>query len=104
MITLEDRKVDNLYFPIYINLEREIIDLASSIHFNDEQSEVYSLKIADLIIRSSIELESIAKNIFIKKTKSKPKNPGKCFKWLETNWKLSNKSISIISPLPNTWW
>ena len=51
---------ENYYLPIYQQIEREVIDLMASIFFSDEQITVYSLKIADLIIRCSIEVESIA--------------------------------------------
>ena len=53
---------ENLYFPVYQKIENEVINLTSSIYFSDEQIIVYSLQIADLIIRCSIELESIAKD------------------------------------------
>jgi hypothetical protein len=56
--------MSNLYWSIYKNLERDVIDLSNHIHFNDEQLAVYSTKIAELLIRCSIEIESISKDLY----------------------------------------
>ncbi len=87
-----------IYFPIYKSLEKEVLELATSIHFTDEHINVYSLKIADLILRCSIELESLAKDIYRERVKLEPPtHTGECFNWLEENLKLSQKSILIVS-------
>ena len=39
-----------IYFPVYKSIEKEVLELESSIHFIDEQVNVYSLRIADLIL------------------------------------------------------
>lgn len=88
---------NKIYFPVYKSIEKEVLELASSIHFTDEQVDVYSLRIADLILRCSIELESLAKDIFREETKKEPVSPGECFKWLEENRTISKKSIIISS-------
>jgi hypothetical protein len=36
----------NLYWPVYLNLEKEVLALANEIHFCDKQLGVYSIKIA----------------------------------------------------------
>ncbi len=51
----------NLYWPIYKNLEKEVLKLADNIYFCDEQMDVYSPHIADLIVRCSIEIEALFK-------------------------------------------
>ena len=66
---------ENIYFPVYQKIEKEVIDLASSIYFSDGQTNVYSLHIADLIIRCSIELESIVKDIYRENNGKEPKKP-----------------------------
>lgn len=38
----------NLYWPVYKNLERAVLDMAEYIHFDDIQSKTYSIKIGDL--------------------------------------------------------
>jgi len=52
----------NLYWPVYKSLEKEVSNLAEIIHFSDDQLSVYSVKIADLIVRCAIEIESISKD------------------------------------------
>lgn len=54
----------NLYWPVYLNLEQEVIAISYQIHFDDNQLQVYSLKIAELLIRVSVEIESLAKELY----------------------------------------
>jgi hypothetical protein len=45
----------NLYWPVYKNLEKEIIELTYEITFDDNLiDKVYSVEIAELITRASI--------------------------------------------------
>lgn len=89
---------ENYYLPIYQQIEREVIDLTASIFFSDEQITVYSLKIADLIIRCSIEVESIVKDIYRRDTGREPDKPGTAIMYLENTWKVSQKALRIVSP------
>ncbi|WP_316768044.1 hypothetical protein [Pedobacter frigiditerrae] len=54
----------NLYWPVYKNIEYEFENLTYSIQIDDAQLKVYSSKIGDLILRSSIEIEAITKSIY----------------------------------------
>lgn len=54
----------NLYWPVYMNLEKDFLELAEYIHFSDDQLNVYSMHIADLIIRCAIEIEAISKELY----------------------------------------
>lgn len=49
----------NLYWSTYKQIENEVLELSYDITFNDEQLEVYSPKILDLIIRISTNIESL---------------------------------------------
>lgn len=89
---------ENLYFTIYQRIEKEVIDLTSYIYFSDEQINVFSLSIADLIIRCSIELESIAKDIYRERNGSDPQKPGDAIIQLDEHWNLSQKVLTVISP------
>lgn len=87
-----------IYFQIYENLEREVIDLTSSIHFSDEQLNVYSIKIADLIVRCSVEIESISKEIYRKENDmSEDISAGSAIKFLDELYDITNKKIKIYS-------
>ena len=96
----------NLFWPVYKNLEKEVLKLADYIHFSDDQTKVYSMHIADLIVRCSIEIEAISKELYLKLggNTNPINNDGSkrdlyfdtdCLDLLETNWKLSKKQVMI---------
>lgn len=58
---------NNLYWNVYKSLERELLSLAEIIHIDDSQLDVYSMKIADLLIRTTVEIESISRNCILEK-------------------------------------
>lgn len=82
----------------YIRIEDEIIKLSSAIQFSEEHLMVYSLDIADLIIRCSVELETIVKEIFYIEKNERKEETGEILKWIEDNWNISQKEIRIVSP------
>ena len=57
--------MQNIYWAIYKNLEKELISLTNVIHFDDEQLPCYSSKFIDLLIRICIEIESISKQLYL---------------------------------------
>lgn len=91
-------KRSQIYFQIYQKLEREVLDLSSAIHFVNENLEVYSIDIADLIVRASIELESISKDVASINCGHRINSAGNAFNWLEEHWNLSSKVLNIYSP------
>jgi hypothetical protein len=92
-----DKKL-NSYWPIYKNLEKEVLDLSYNIMFTDNQLVVYSVKIADLIFRCSAEIESLFKDIYRAETNREPETIGKCITYLEENWCISKKQIILACP------
>lgn len=40
----------NLYWPVYENIENEVLDITRSIHFCDEQINTYSTRLSDLML------------------------------------------------------
>jgi len=54
----------NSYWPVYKNLEEETLQLTKYINFDDNQMNVYSMHIADLIMRIVVEIESISKELY----------------------------------------
>lgn len=94
--------MSNLYWPIYKNLEREIIELSNLVHFDDNQMSVYSVKIVELLIRSSVEIESISKDLFIANGGEAPEERDlyfdtDCLKFLDEKWQLSKKVLILSS-------
>jgi len=55
-----------IYWQLYRNLEREFLSLAEVIHIDDEQFDVYSMHIADLLTRTVVEIETISKRLYQK--------------------------------------
>jgi len=102
----------NLYWQIYKNLEKEVLETSSFTYFSDDQLDTYSLKNIELIMRAAVEIESIAKSLY--EQNGGIMNPvddnGRsrdlyfdtdCLNFLELNWKLSKKKIFVTSPYFN---
>ncbi len=94
--------MDNLYWPVYKNLEDEIVTISKLIHISDDQFQLYSIKISELIIRSSVEVESIAKDLYFLNGGLKPNDKElffdtDCIKLLENKWELSKKKVLVTA-------
>ncbi|MFE3872195.1 hypothetical protein ACFX5F_13280 [Flavobacterium sp. ZS1P70] len=91
----------NIYWPVFKNLERQFVDLMFDIHIDDNQINVYSLKISDLILRAAIEIESISKDLYLINDGTKTqqiKYDEDAIKHLNQLWLLEKKVIIISSP------
>ena len=92
--------MSNTYWPIYKDLEKELIEISRIIRGCDEQLNVYSDKILELLIRCAIEIESISKELFFLNGGAKPQDRDlyfdtDCINLLEDKWKLSKKKLII---------
>lgn len=92
----------NLYWPVYKNIEREIVELSNQVHFDDSQLTVYSVKISELLIRCVVEIEAIAKELYFKNGGVCPADRDlyfdtDCLNLLEQKWQLSKKKVIISS-------
>ena len=92
----------NLYWPVYVNLEKELIKLSESIHIDDAQLEVYSVKITELLIRTVVEIESLAKNLYFANggTKADGKDlyfDTDCMAHLVNIWDIDKKVVLVTS-------
>lgn len=99
----------NLYWSIYKNLEKEFLELTNFIHFSDDQLKVYSMHIADLIVRCSIEIESISKELYFELGGNRnplDENGNKrdlyfdtdCLDLLENKWYITKKNVIVSAP------
>ncbi|MDP5200224.1 MULTISPECIES: hypothetical protein [Flavobacterium] len=92
--------MSNIYWPVYKNLELGVLNLSYSIHIDDNQLNVYSSQISDLILRASAEIESISKELYKSngglKT-SKIKYDSDALEHLNNLWKLDLKSVIVTS-------
>lgn len=99
----------NLYWPVYQNLERELLELANQIHFDDQQVNVYSVKLAELLMRCSTEIESISKALYKDlggdmcpiDTKTGQKRSlyfdTDCIDLLQKNWFIGEKEVGVVA-------
>ena len=99
----------NLYWSVYKNLEKEFLELTNFIHFSDDQLKVYSMHIADLIVRCSIEIESISKELYFElggERNPLDENGDKrdlyfdtdCLDLLENKWHITKKNVIVSAP------
>lgn len=87
-------------------VEDDFLKIIRNIHVNDEQLNVYSIPLADVILRSAVYIESISKELYEKVTGQQLDDKGKkkikfdavCLKRINDEWELENKEIYIISP------
>lgn len=90
----------NTYWPVYKNLEKSVEELTFSIHVDDQQMNVYSSKIKDLILRAAIEIETLAKDLYHshKGPKKAQLTYDDALKFLNQKWLLEKKVVFISSP------
>lgn len=93
--------MQNLYWSVYKNIEREVIELSNQIHFDDSQLSVYSVKISELLIRCSVEIEAISKELYFSLGAQQPATgqdlyfDTDCLQLLEDTWLLSKKTVMV---------
>ena len=89
----------NIHEPIYYNIEKEVANLSYSICFDDDQLDVYSPQIAELILRIAVEVEAISIELYQKHCTDPKKNISysKAIEALDTKFKLGEIPILISS-------
>ena len=96
--------MNQFFWNAYKRLEKEVLALSEVIHFCDDQMDVYSSMIGDLLVRTAIEVESLSKELYFANGGVKPTDRDlffdtDCLKLLEDKWLLSKKVIFVSSPL-----
>lgn len=91
---------NKIYWAVYKNLEKELIDISNIIHIDDKQLSTYSIKIVELLVRTAVEIESISKDLYYANGGTKANDntlafDSDCIDHLETLWKLSSKVVKI---------
>lgn len=98
-----DDKEYNLYWPIYQNIENELLNITNYVKFDDTQLKVYSDRFLDLIMRICIEIESISKELYLNnggaiiEPESEMYFDTICLNFLEEQWELSKRIIQITN-------
>ena len=105
---------EDVFWQTYLNLENELIELTKYVFITDSpnksgkshQLETFSPFLADLIVRISIEIESISKELYFtnggKNENGKPPRfDTVCLAYLDKMWNLQKKSVYLSSSLVN---
>ncbi len=97
----------NNYWPVYKNLEEETLELTKYIQFTDDQLSVYSMHIADLLVRCAMEIEALSKELYWINNGTKVYDDlgaerqlffdTDCLKYLNNMWDLSEKQVLVSS-------
>ncbi len=98
----------NLYWSVYKNLEKELVNLANIINFDDQQDSVYSIHIVDLLIRTAVEIEAISKHLYEAnggnmhpiddQGDSRPLYfDSDCIQELDIKWRLAKKVVNVVA-------
>lgn len=97
----------NHFWPVYKNLEAETLELANYIQFSDDQLNVYSMYIADLLVRCSMEIEAISKELYNQvngpKVYDSEGNERQnyfdtdCLAYLDKQWGICTKKVMITA-------
>ena len=98
-INFKTKFMSNIYWSVYKNLEKGVVNLSYSIHIDDNQLNVYSSYISDLILRASAEIESISKELYKLNggSKIKIKYDTDALEYLNNLWKLDLKVVILSS-------
>ena len=113
---------NTLYWSVYKNLEKEVLELSQWVYIDDGQLDTYSVKTADLLMRTAVEIESLAKALYFKHggTKSDDKDlyfDKDCLKLLQDKFNIGSKVVLVsdvfqyctkdenimLTPLHNSW-
>ncbi|MGF7002565.1 hypothetical protein M2149_000954 [Lachnospiraceae bacterium PFB1-21] len=91
--------MNNLYWSIYKNLEREVLNLADLVYFSDNQITVHSIRIADIIVRCAVEIESLIGDLYNGAIAAEEEETSVGKKLVALNEKicLEKKQVTIIS-------
>lgn len=113
---------NSLYWSVYKNLEKEVLDLSQWVFIDDGQLATYSVKIADLLMRTAVEIESISKALYFRYGGDKPDDnnlffDADCLKLLKDKFAIGSKVVFVsdvfqycskdenlsLRPLNNSW-
>lgn len=90
--------MDDSYWQIYLQFEKELKEIMYTISFDKKQKNVYSPRIAELIVRIGMQIESVAQRIYAReKTDGGKVNYRTAIKLFNKKWNLREKGIVIIT-------
>ena len=113
---------NTLYWSVFKNLEKEVLELSQWVYIDDSQLDTYSMKTADLLMRTVVEIESLSKALYFKHGGTKPDDNNlyfdkDCLKLLQDKFNIGSKVVYVsdvfqhctkaenitLAPLYNSW-
>ena len=98
---IEGGKMINAYWPVYKRLEEELISMTSDIRFDDYQIKTYSDRFLEILIRISVEIEALSKELYllnggeIIEPESDMYFDTVCLQFLEEKWNICKKCVIL---------
>lgn len=100
-----------MFWQSYLMIEKEILEIAKFVYFDDEKHDhnlnVYSPYIADLLVKVCVEIEAISKEIYLELGGDKQADDNTlmfdtdCLKLIDIKYKTSQKLVLVSCPLFN---
>lgn len=92
---------DSLYWNVYRQLEKDFLSIAEILHIDDKQINVYSMRIADLLLRTVVEIEALSKKLYFDYGGDKADDhelyfDTDCLALLEEKWAISKRKVQVI--------
>lgn len=116
-------KKSDVFWQIYLNLERELTEVSKYIFITDELTVIkngvesnescntqlltFSPYIADLLVRCCVQIEAISKEIYYENKGPKPRGDNSilfdedCLKLMDIKWQTHNKPVLVVAPFFN---
>lgn len=116
-------KKSDIFWQTYLNLEKEVIEVSKYIFVTDEitkiengvekvcscktQLETFSPHIADLLVRTCVQIEAISKELYHDIGGTKPRGSNTiffdedCLKEIDIKWETHNKKVLVVAPYFN---
>jgi len=113
-------KKSDIFWQTYLNLEKEVIEVSKYIFVTDEitkiengvekqcscksQLESFSPHIADLLVRTCVQIEAISKELYHDIGGTKPRGSNTiffdedCLKEIDIKWETHNKKVLVVAP------
>lgn len=94
-------KGDSLYWNVYRQLEKDFLSIVEILHIDDKQINVYSMRIADLLLRTVVEIEALSKKLYFDYGGNKADDNDlyydtDCLGLLEEKWAISKRKVQVI--------
>ena len=116
-------KKSDIFWQTYLNLEKELTEVSKYVFITDvktvnnngveveencnTQLATFSPYIADLLVRCSVQIEALSKELYYDLNRAKPRGDNTikfdedCLKEIDIKWQTHNKQVLVVAPFFN---